>query len=64
MVPLNDAPNIADRDGFYQELLACHKSLTEAESQAFNARLVLILANHVGDQKVLSDALELARRTG
>ena len=54
-------PNIADADGFYAKLLASHRGLTEAQSHALNARLVLILANHVGDDKVLETALALAR---
>jgi hypothetical protein len=58
---LNTRPNIADSDGFYADLLAAHRGLTEAESHAMNARLVLILANHIGDAKVLSQALVLAR---
>ena len=63
MGALIDTPNIADRDGFYQELLAAHADLDEAASQALNARLVLILANHIGDPQVLTEALELAGRT-
>ncbi|MEO5615666.1 MAG: DUF2783 domain-containing protein, partial [Cypionkella sp.] len=41
--------NIVDSDGFYAQLLAAHRGLPEAESHAMNARLVLILANHIGD---------------
>ncbi len=58
---LTTSPNIEDADGFYADLLAAHKGLTEAESQALNARLVLILANHVGDREALAEALRLAR---
>ncbi len=54
-------PNMADADGFYAKLLASHRGLTEAQSQALNARLVLILANHVGDAATLDAALALAR---
>ena len=54
--------NIADQDGFYANLLAAHKDLSEAESQALNARLVLILANHIGSAAVLDEALALARQ--
>jgi hypothetical protein len=61
---LNLAPNIADADGFYAELLAAHRGLSEAESHALNARLVLILCNHVGDRDVLDAALALAREAG
>ena len=57
-------PNIADADGFYAELLAAHAGLSEAESRALDARLVLILANHVGDRTALAEALALARRAG
>ena len=53
-------PNIADPDGFYADLLAAHEGLTEEESVALNARLVLILANHIGDQAVLEAALRVA----
>ena len=54
--------NITDQDGFYASLLAAHKDLSEAESQALNARLVLILANHIGRAAVLDQALSLARQ--
>ncbi|MHC0052160.1 DUF2783 domain-containing protein [Actibacterium sp. D379-3] len=60
---LIDTPHLADHDGFYAELLANHRGLTEAESQALNARLILILANHIGDRAVLSAALDLARQS-
>lgn len=54
-------PNIADADGFYARLLATHRGMDDAESHALNARLVLILANHIGDGQVLEEALALAR---
>lgn len=54
-------PNIADPDGFYAELIAAHDGLSEEASTAFNARLVLILANHIGDRATLSRALSVAR---
>lgn len=60
-MPLITTPNIDDADGFYAALLAAHKGLTEAQSHAMNARLVLILANHLGDRVVLDQALALAR---
>jgi Protein of unknown function (DUF2783) len=59
---LTVTPNIADPDGFYAALLSAHKGLTDAESQALNARLILILANHVGDRSTLDEALALAKR--
>ena len=62
MTDLVQAPNIPDADGFYQDLLAAHEGLSEGNSHALNARLVLVLANHIGDQEVLRQALELASR--
>ncbi len=53
-------PNITDPDGFYDELLAAHDGLSAAESANFNARLILILANHIGDREVLAAALAAA----
>lgn len=54
-------PNIAGADDFYAEFLAAHQSLSKTESDAYNARLILILANQIGDRKVLSQALEAAQ---
>ncbi len=58
---LTTKPNIVDADGFYAKLLATHRGLSEAQSHALNARLVLILSNHIGDADVLEAALALAR---
>ncbi|MFA8387250.1 MAG: DUF2783 domain-containing protein [Pelagibaca sp.] len=59
---LNTAPNIPDPDGFYSELLEAHDGLNDDESIAFNARLILILANHIGDRAVLTEALAAASK--
>jgi hypothetical protein len=56
-------PNLADPDAAYAALLAAHKGLSEAESQALNARLVLVLMNHVGTG-VFAEALKLAKSAG
>jgi hypothetical protein len=61
MAKLDTHPNIAAPDDFYADLLAAHEGLTKAESDAFNARLILILANHVGDRETLAEALAAAR---
>lgn len=58
---LNLDPNIPDPDGFYDALLAAHEGLSETETHALNARLVLILANHIGAPEVLRAALAAAR---
>jgi hypothetical protein len=48
-------------DDFYQALIDTHRGLSDAQSQLVNARLVLLLANHVGDLRVLREALAAAR---
>ena len=53
-------PNIDGADDFYAELLATHEGLSNAESAALNARLILVLANQVGSRVVLSQALAAA----
>ena len=58
---LNTQPNFTDADGFYESLIAAHQDLGTAQSQALNARLVLLLANHIGDKQVLQEALNAAR---
>ncbi|PHP68032.1 DUF2783 domain-containing protein [Zhengella mangrovi] len=60
MSELVTTANIARPDDFYARLLAAHEGLTKAESDAFNARLILILANQVGDMAVLEQALQAA----
>lgn len=57
---LETGPHIADPDGFYEELLALHEGREKAESDAINARLILILANHIGDRSILRQALKAA----
>jgi hypothetical protein len=54
------APNLDQADDFYADLLAAHDGLTKAESDALNARLVLLLANHIGNRAILSEALAAA----
>ncbi len=58
---LNTEPNLASPDDFYEALIDLHRGLTDEQSAAVNARLILLLANHVGDAEVLRDALLLAR---
>jgi hypothetical protein len=60
-MPLITAPNLETPDASYAELIAAHEGLTEAESHAFNARLILILMNQIGEAATLSAALALAK---
>lgn len=55
------ALNMAEHDEFYAELLNAHDGMSDEESQAFNARLILVLANHIGNAEVLKQALLVAR---
>ncbi len=55
------APNLDAPDDFYEALIEAHQGLDTEESHAFNARLVLVLANHIGALAVLREALEAAR---
>lgn len=59
-MPLETRANIADPDGFYQELIDSQRDLDEGQAELMNCRLVLILANHIGDREVLRDALKRA----
>jgi hypothetical protein len=54
-------PNLAAPDDFYELLIDAHKDLTPEQSHALNARLVLLLANHIGSLDVLREALHAAR---
>ena len=54
-------PNLSRPDDSYARLIATHEGLTESESHALNARLILILMNHIGDDAVLAQAMQLAR---
>lgn len=60
-MPLNRQPNIPDPDGFYQELIESQRELSDAQAEMLATKLVLILANHVGDREVLREAIALAR---
>jgi hypothetical protein len=61
MSSLIQSPNLRDPDGFYAALVTAHDGLSDETSELLNARLVLILANHIGDPQVLQEALALAR---
>ena len=60
MTLITDA-HLARPDDFYEALLHAHRGLSEEQSQLLNARLILLLANHVGDLEVLREALAAAR---
>ncbi len=55
--------NLQDADGFYEALLDAHAGLSPEASQLLNARLILLLANQVGDAQVLLDCIAAAKDT-
>jgi hypothetical protein len=58
---LNTEPNLAAPDDFYEELIDLHRGLSDGESALVNAKLILLLANHVGDIGVLREAMAAAK---
>lgn len=58
---LNSEPNIAQPDDFYAALIEAHTGLDERQSAALNARLILLLANQVGDLATLKEAIAAAK---
>ena len=60
-MPINTKPNIDRPDDFYQELIDLHRDLSDDQSRDLNARLILILANHIGDMDILSNAMKMAK---
>ena len=72
-MPLNLQPNFAEPgqryfrdftpgDDFYEALMDTHRGLSDEQSQLLNAKLVMLLANHIGDLSVIRQALLLARQ--
>lgn len=59
-MPLILTPNIADVDNFYAELIDAQRGLNDAEAEMLTTKLALILANHVGDRAVLTEAIAVA----
>ncbi len=55
------APNAASPDDIYAAIIGLHEGLSNEESISANARLILILANHIGDADVIREAAALAR---
>ncbi len=59
---LTTSANLSAPDDFYEALITAHNGLSVEDSQAFNARLVLLLANHIGSFDVLQEALQAAKK--
>lgn len=63
MSTLKSDLNLANPDDIYNLIVDAHKGLTSEQSEKLNAALVLLLANHVGDEAVIRAALAAARRS-
>ena len=61
MAGLNVDLNLESPDDFYAALIELHRGLSDEQSELVNARLILLLANHVGDVEVLREAMQRAR---
>lgn len=59
---LSTQSNFADPDAAYRMVVEAHRGLSDEDSALLNTALALILANHIGDPKVLGDAIALAKR--
>lgn len=71
-MPLNTQPNFNEPgkryfqayspgDDFYEALIDTHRDLSDEQSAMVNARLILLLANHIGDIGILREAMAIAR---
>jgi hypothetical protein len=60
---METALNLQDADSFYEQLLDAHQGLSREESELLNARLILLLANQVGNAEVLKECIEAARQS-
>jgi len=61
-MPLLHESRLDDPDAFYEELIGAQRDLSEDEALLFQAKLLLVLANHIGDRAVLAEAMAVARR--
>ena len=61
MATLITESNHPSPDDFYERLIATHRGLSDEESSLVNAKLILLLANHIGDPEVLAQAMAAAR---
>ena len=60
MGTLNQNRNLSAPDDVYDMLIRAHEGKSKEESDAFNARLILVLMNHIGDEAVIAEALKIA----
>jgi hypothetical protein len=61
-MPLSTASNFAKPDDAFRMVVEAHRGLSDETSAVFDAALVLVLANHIGDIEVLGQAIVVAKR--
>ncbi len=64
MTSLDLTPRLTDPDALFEALVAAHRDLSPEASRRLDARLILLLANHIGDAEVLAEAIAAARAAG
>ena len=64
MSTLSLTPNFTNADEFYEYLLNAHVGLSKSDSDLLNARLIILLSNHIGDLNALKQAVDLAKEPG
>ena len=64
MAKLITASQFSDPDAAYRSVIEAHRGLSDEASADLDARLVLVLANHIGDADVLAEAIALAKTSG
>ena len=60
---LRTEPQINDPDDFYARLIDLHEGLSPDESNILNCKLILLMANHIGDREVLFEVLDVAQKS-
>lgn len=60
---MKTTPTIGDTDAFYEALMNAHQGLDDDQSAQLNARLILLLANQIGDNELLAACLAEAAKT-
>jgi len=61
LMPLDLTPRFGDPDALFAALVAAHDGMDPAASRRLDAALVLLLANHIGDDSVVMDAIQVAK---
>ena len=61
MTALRRTPNLAKPDDIYNAIIDVHKGLSDEQCRDFDARLILLLVNHIGDEEVIREALKAAK---